>query len=237
MSSIQSVPRQAVAGTKFDATRFLLTCGVIAGPIYVIVGTFQIFIRPGFDMSRHALSLMSNGPLGWIQISNFIVTGVLILACAIGMRRALYPGKACTWGPILLFVYGLGLIGAGIFIADPALGFPPGTPDDKVSISLPGILHFFSGAVGFFGLIAACFVFTRRFFAFGLPGWGWFSLASGILFLASFMGVASGAGKPILIVAFYLGVALAWTWISAVSLLIMRQPHHEGNVGGIGRLR
>ena len=52
-----------------------LTCGMAAGPLYILVGIIQIAIRPGFDPTRHALSLLSNGDLGWIQVSNFLMTG------------------------------------------------------------------------------------------------------------------------------------------------------------------
>ena len=53
-------------------TMRLLKCGVLAGPIYVVVGLLQVLLREGFDIRRHALSLMSNGDLGWIQIASFI---------------------------------------------------------------------------------------------------------------------------------------------------------------------
>jgi hypothetical protein len=50
-------------------------------------------------------------------------------------------------------LYGLGLIGAGFFRADPALGFPPGLPADAYgTISWHGMMHFVVGAIGFFGL-------------------------------------------------------------------------------------
>ena len=57
-------------------TRALLIGGVIAGPLYMGIGVIEILIRPGFDMSRHELSLMSLGDLGWIQIASFLVTGL-----------------------------------------------------------------------------------------------------------------------------------------------------------------
>ena len=82
-------------------TRALLVCGVIAGPIYVAVGLIEILIRPGFDITRHELSLMSLGDLGWIQIANFLATGLLVIAGSIGMRRVLHPGRGGTWGPLL----------------------------------------------------------------------------------------------------------------------------------------
>ena len=90
-------------------------------------------VRTGMDARgvrhrRHALSLLANGDLGWIQVANFLIAGVLVIAGAIGARRVQHAGRGGTWGPLLLSVYGLGLIGAGVFPADPGQGFPPGTP-------------------------------------------------------------------------------------------------------------
>ncbi|HSE66462.1 MAG TPA: DUF998 domain-containing protein, partial [Gemmatimonadales bacterium] len=108
-----------------DRTPTLLRLGTLAGPLYVLVGLLEVLFRSGFDIRRHALSLMSNGSLGWIQIASFICSGVLVIAGAIGLRRAIYPSRGGTAGPILLAIYGIGLIGAGIFVADPMDGFPP----------------------------------------------------------------------------------------------------------------
>jgi Protein of unknown function (DUF998) len=70
----------------------LLACGAVAGPLFLAVLMIQAFTREGFDLSRHPLSLLSLGNLGWIQIANFVVTGALMVACATGMRRVLRPG-------------------------------------------------------------------------------------------------------------------------------------------------
>src|SRR6266851_4770265 len=141
-------------------TRVWLAFGMIAGPLYLVVGLTQALTRPGFDITRHDLSLLSNGDLGWIQITNLVVSGLLVIAGALGMRRALRPGRAGTWGPLLVGVYGLGLIGAGLFVADPVFGFPPGTAVDAHTFSWHGLLHFASGGIGFLGLIAATMVFA-----------------------------------------------------------------------------
>lgn len=69
-----------------------------------------------------------DGALGWIQIANFIVTGAMVIARAIGIQRALKGGPAAAWAPRLLALYGLGLVAAGLFVADPMNGFPPGAP-------------------------------------------------------------------------------------------------------------
>ncbi len=44
----------------------------MARPVYVVAGLIEILIRPGFDVTRHELSLMSLGNLRWIQIANFL---------------------------------------------------------------------------------------------------------------------------------------------------------------------
>ncbi|EFH83886.1 conserved hypothetical protein [Ktedonobacter racemifer DSM 44963] len=212
------------AATKL--TSVLLSGGMVAGPLYVIVGAIEMLTRPGYDPTRHDLSLMSNGNLGWIHISLFILTGLLTIAGALGMRRVLRGSRGGTWGPILLGIYGLGLIGAGFFIADPAHGFPPGTPADAHAVSWHGLLHFVSGAIGFIGLIAACFVLARRFAAQRLRGWAVYSATTGVLFFAAFVGIAvgssaGGAIATVVILAFDVAVVLGWTWISVLSLRLL----------------
>ena len=215
--------------TSSDAklTRALLLCSVVAGPLYIIVGVIEMLTRPGFDVTRHDLSLMSNGDWGWIHISLLILTGLLTIAGAVGMRRVLRGSRGGTWGPILLGIYGLGLTGAGFFTADPALGFPPGTPANAHAVSWHGLLHFVTGGIGFLGLIAACFVFARRFAAQRLRGWAVYSVATGVIFFAAFVGIAVGSNSvgvitTIVILAFSAAVVLGWAWISVMSIRLMR---------------
>ncbi|HEX6507401.1 MAG TPA: DUF998 domain-containing protein [Chloroflexota bacterium] len=205
-------------------TKSLLGYGVIAGPLYVAVVLIQALIRPGFDLVRDDVSLLSNGTLGWIQIANFAVTGLMVVACSIGIRRALAGGLASTWAPRLLGLYGVGLIAAGIFVADPMNGFPPGTPAGRPStISLHGTLHIAAAAIGFLGLIAACFILARRFAALDQRRWAIFSRATGILFFAGFVGVASGSSSPVVVLGFWLALLVAWGWLAAVSVHLYRQ--------------
>src|SRR5712692_11746554 len=130
----------APSGATTKLTRALLACGVVAGPFYIVVGVLQLFIRPGFDITRHMLSLLANGDLGWIQITNFEVSGLLTIVGAIGIRQLLRGGSGGMWGPWLLALYGLGLMAAGIFGAGPALGFPPRPPADAEGGGWRGVL-------------------------------------------------------------------------------------------------
>src|SRR3954467_1751403 len=133
-------------------TRSLLGYGVLAGPVYVVTGLAQALTRDGYDLTRHDLSLLANGPLGWIQIANLVLSGLMTVAAGIGMRRALRAlggGRGAVWGPRLVVGYGLGLVGAGIFVADPMNGFPRGTPEGPpVTITAGGVGHPGVRAVG-----------------------------------------------------------------------------------------
>jgi hypothetical membrane protein len=197
-------------------TKSLLGYGVIAGPIYVAVSLAQALTRPGFDLSKHAWSLLENGSLGWIQIVNFALTGAMTIAAAVGLRRALAPGRAGTWAPALIGGYGAGMVGAGIFTADPAAGFPVGTPE-TTAISWHGMLHFMIGGVGFLCLIAACFILGSRFARTGERGLAWFSRITGVVFLAGFAGIASGSHGPTTL-AFVAAVLTVCAWLTTVSV-------------------
>src|SRR6266496_1367937 len=95
-----TISQDATSG-EAKLTRVLLFCGIVAGPFYIIVGLIQALTRPGFDLLRHDLSLLANGSLGWIQITNLVLTGLLVLAFAIGMRQALPDGPGRIWGQCL----------------------------------------------------------------------------------------------------------------------------------------
>lgn len=104
--------------TTARSTTALLVCGVVAGPLFVIVIAAQALTRDGFDPSRHPISALSLGDRGWIQITEFVLVGMLSVAFAVGQRRVLRPAPA-TRGPLLIAVYGVGLIVTGVFVGDP----------------------------------------------------------------------------------------------------------------------
>lgn len=210
------------------STRALLTGGAVAGPLYVAVWLVQAFTREGFDITRHPASLLANGGPGWIQTTNFIVGGLLSIAAAIGLRRTLAghtdPSRGSSrvrgrvWGPWLVGVYGFGLLLAAAFPADPAAGFPVGTPADYAEISTRGMGHFVAGGIGFTGLIAGCLVIAAHYRSIGRRGFARFSAVTGVLFFAAFAGLSAGAGSRPTIIAFDLAVVLGWTWLTAVCL-------------------
>lgn len=207
-----------------DLTKKLLLCAAIAGPIYVIVGLAQIMTREGFDMTRHPLSLMSTGELGWIQIANFILTGSLVVLGAIGLRRMTGTDKHWRRGAWFLGLYGVGVIGGGIFVPDPMLGFPPGTPNVyPETMSWHGLLHFIVGQLGFLALITASFFFTRHFAVAKKRGWTAFSAFTGGFFLTAIVAGVAAIGASWTLVALYIAVALGWTWLTLLAVQSLRR--------------
>jgi len=114
--------------------------------------------------------------------------------------------------------YGVGLLLAASFPADPGAGFPGGTPADYAEISTRGMGHFVAGTIGFSGLIAACLVFAAHYRALGRRTFARFSTVTGILFFAAFAGLNAGAGSRPTIIAFDLAVILGWTWLTTITL-------------------
>jgi Protein of unknown function (DUF998) len=111
--------------TKTIKTKTLLLCGAIAGPLFVAAFLIEGATRASYDPLRHPVSSLAFGDSGWTQRTNFLITGLLTLAFAVGLRRALRTLGGSTWGPLLVGAYAIGLLGAGIFVADPMNGYPP----------------------------------------------------------------------------------------------------------------
>jgi len=173
------------SGADHGRTRALLACGVVGGPLFLVVALTQAFTRDGFDLARHPISLLSLGDLGWIQITNFTLTGVLYVACAVGMRRVLHPGRAGTWGPRLVGAMGVGLIMGGVLLTDAGAGFPPGAPAGAPEqVTWHGILHNVGPILSFDGMIVGCLVFARRFAALGQRGWAAAGVATAVAVVA-----------------------------------------------------
>lgn len=202
-------------------TKSLLGYGVTAALVYVISVGVQMATRDGYDPTRHVASQLANGDLGWVQIATFEIAGAMTIAAAVGIRRALGRGRSSAWGSALIGGYGLGLMAAGMFRADPSDGFPPGTPAGVAEPSWHGVAHFAAAGLGFVCLVAACFVLGARFARDGHTGLAWFSRITGAVFAGSFV-VMSAGPNPAVILLFTAAVVLAWVWLAAVSATLYR---------------
>jgi len=190
-----------------------LVSGIVGGLGFIIATLVAGVFRQDYSTLHQPVSLLSLGPTGWIQTASFVVTGFLMMACAAGLRLA---GRG-VWGPLLVGVYGLGLIGAGIFPIDPSFGYLGTVLGPAHMPSLHGRLHDLTSAVVFASLTAACFVFARRFYR----AWTIYSMLTGVAiptFLV-FMFIAWFSDTPTSFSGLYqrASIIFGWVWISALS--------------------
>lgn len=201
-----------------NATRAQLICGAIAGPLFVLVVLVQSYTVPGFDPRFDHLSLLSLGPWGFVQIANFVGAGILNLAYAVGLWRMLHGGPSGTFGPILIAIYGLGLITVGVFTTDPARGFPPGsfTPPTP---SWHGAIHALIAIPVFVGDAAALAVMARYFISRRELGWAVYVATSSLLMLIFFF--FSFTNQDLFARFLDLGVLVGWLGASAVAVKLL----------------
>lgn len=209
--------------TKQSLTKFLLICGAVAGPLFILVLLIQDYTRPGFDPRHDMLSLLSLGNLGWIQIANFITAGVLNLLYAVGLWRHMHGRKGGTWGPMLIGVYGAALVTVGVFRTDPASNFPPGIPTPAHTSWHAGI-HGFGALFVFMSLSIALIVLSRMFAARKDRLWMAYCLLSAILMLCIFF--AGFTSAQIGARTLRLGVLIGWMAASLVAVRLL-QPRHQ----------
>ncbi|MET0967414.1 MAG: DUF998 domain-containing protein, partial [Nakamurella sp.] len=138
----------------------------------------------------------------------------------VGVGRRLTGGRGSVWAPRLLAVFGIGLVMGGVFVPDPALGYPVGTPDEiPSSLSWHGILHAVAPPLAFLALVAACFVMARRFVAGGRPVAAWATriLAASCFLLAVPVGGATGW-------RLFIAVAVGFGWIAWFAAYLLKHP-------------
>jgi hypothetical protein len=202
-------------------TRSLLGYGVLAGPFYLAVGLVQALVREGFDFSRHPLSVLANGPGGWVQTANFLLSGAMVLAAAVGFARALRPhSRAAGW---ILGCFGLSMVVAAIFRADPVDGFPVGTPPGvPTSVSTTGMLHFAAGGIGFLALTVSCFVVAVALSRRKERAMARISFLCGAAAAAGFFGPVAFSSSTNGIAGIWLGVVVGFAWLALTSLHLYR---------------
>ena len=216
--------RDGSAGCTADAriTRSLLGYGVMAGPFYIVVSLAQALVRDGFDLSRHEWSLLADGPGGWIQVLNFVLTGPWSSPRRSGTagrsarvaRLAGRPGcSACTasrwWRPECS--------------APTHERVPRGHPGR--SARAPEHAGHPAHGVGRRRvpcLVAATWLLAGRFRQAGHRTQSRFTRATGVVFLVAFAGIASGAASPLVNLAFTAAVVLTWVWLSLISVQLYR---------------
>jgi hypothetical protein len=202
-------------------TRRLLYCGLVAGPVFVLTFLIEGALKgDGYEVLRHPVSSLALGDQGWIQSANFLVGAMLTILFAVGLWRSRAVARA---GAVLIGIWGLALVGAGLFRTDPVSGYPLGTPATS-EYTTSGALHDGFSLPGFLALAAAQVVLARG------QGRRWlvYSLLSATAFLVMFLLASAGFSQtePLIGIAGLLqrlAVIIGWTWLVALAVRV-RQP-------------
>jgi hypothetical protein len=174
------------------SSRWLLACGVVAGPLFTLGYILAGITRADYSPWRHPVSSLALGPNGWIQSASFVVAGLLLLAFTWGLGRAASLAAATPWGPRLMRAAAVVLVVAGLFVTDPVSGYPPGTPALPTTLTLQGTVHAACAVLGFVILVAAMFVFAHAFARRREHGWTVYSLTSAVVTMAAFALMTQG---------------------------------------------
>jgi hypothetical protein len=214
--------RERPLDTAAAVTRSLLGWGVVAGPFYLVVGLVLAVTRPGFDLARHALSLLSLGELGWLQRGNLLLTGLMVLAAAWGFGRSIRSGRGLAIA-VLVGVFGAGLALSAAFPPDPAAGFPPGA---QQTASVSGILHLLSGALGFIALACAAFAYAAWARSERLRRQAPISTILGVTVLVGFVAGGALAQSIAGVLLLWLAVIAGFGWLALASARVYRWTPH-----------
>lgn len=188
--------------------------------------------REGYDPLREPVSSLALGRWGWVQRANFVATGLLMLACAVGLRRVPDEHPAASrWGPRLVALYAIGLLGAGIFVTDP-VGFGAADPGVPSRPSQRGILHGLFSLQVFASLGAAALVYAWRFAKSGERRWAVGSACSGIAVptgIAVFGRALARDDGPGRIAGLIqrLTIVTGWSWLSGLAWFALRPRHAD----------
>jgi hypothetical protein len=213
-------------------TKFLLFCGPAGSILFIVMFLIQGAIREDYTPLRFPISSLSIGTLGWIQITNFIISGTLIFLFAFGLRQATLLIKGSLWISRLIGAVGLGLIGAGIFSSDPVFGYPITSPLAIAQFTVHGHLHDFFSIFVFICSPIVCFKFRSRFKESGENGWATYSLFSGIGILISFFLAAIGFKQTpgfveVAGVFQRLSIIIGFAWITMLAFHIINASEIE----------
>ncbi len=210
-----------------DSQNRLVTCGVVAGRLFVTTFTVLGEGRDGYDARRDAVSSLAEGRRGWIQRTNFVVTGALYLATAAGLARQ--PRKVVGSGatPVLLAAAGAGLVGSGVFLTDAIGGLSDAPASGDRQRSREGLLHDLCAIPIFVGIPVAAAASGRGFAKQGYSGWACYSRASALGMATTFVLFGAAFVDAPGLVAWgglfqRVSIAAGFGWLTALSMRARR---------------
>jgi uncharacterized membrane protein len=209
------------------------SAGMIGPILFVIVFILEDFFSPDYNWLSTAVSEHSLGSCGWIQITNFIVSGMLLLVFARGVAKEFNEGIASKLGPLLLTILAVCIVASGPFVTDPA---PVILFSNQATWH--GNVHGLLGAIAFTLMPLSCFVYYyrsrkdlkwKRFAKWSLVAC--FITLVGIVLLKveqqrllepTAMGILVGFFQRIVLITYF-------SWVFSFALAIYRQSNRTEN--------
>ena len=126
----------------------------IVGPVLFTVTFVALELVRGssYDRMAETVSALEAGAHGWVQQVNFVVLGLLTIAFAVGLHRAITPSRRGVAGPLLL-----GFSGVAALLA---AAFPVREDSAGLTYSPPG--HLVAGTMFFATSALALVVLSHR---------------------------------------------------------------------------
>ncbi|HSH78343.1 MAG TPA: DUF998 domain-containing protein [Herpetosiphonaceae bacterium] len=204
------------------ARRLPLLSGVgIAGSVAGSAALVALhFVRPDVN-DTDLISAYAVGPYGWLMVAAFLALGIGALAVAFGLRRAITPSRWSMVGSLLVGLFGVGFVLAGIF--------PVGgcrdvecvarfESDTNLPITAAAMAHGVGSLLGILLLIAGMFVLARAFKRD--PRWKSFRRWSLVLGLAALLqfGFPGEGMVAVILMRTLVSTLIVWLLLAALRL-------------------
>jgi len=190
--------------------------------LMLVLWTVASLMRPGYDQLSQYGSELGNGPNAIIMNTNFVVTGLLVIAFATGLFKNLHGGGRAQTGSILLAVFGTGEVSGGFFPCD------PGCPIAAQSLSQ--LAHNMDAVIAF-----AAIALAPLLVSLGLNSddrwrdYRSYSLFTGILSIGLFLVFSAASLDYLGYVGLFqrLFLAVPFLWIEAIAARLFRISGHD----------
>src|SRR2546428_7109282 len=150
MGTTEGTGADGVTARQRRRLRLSALCGIVAPLVFTVVLALAGALQPGYNQITQQISELgyTGAANPALQNGNFIITGLLIFAFGVGLRRAPTGIRTPGCGSRFVMIAGLGFVGAGFF---------PGNYE-----SYTGAVHGVFVFVTFISLILAPVVIARK---------------------------------------------------------------------------
>lgn len=191
--------------------RRLALVGMVGPVVWWLLIIINGAITPGYSHVSDFMSTLGGvgAPYAIIQRVNFAVLGGSILTLGLGLHRWFGDGRRPKVGTLLLGVFGIGVILAGVF--------PENTADPD---SLTNVLHDVTGIIGFLGGIVGIALVSRRTSVDDRwPSYRFEAIGTVVIVVGTFViFIQSGEALVGLYQRLFIGVVTAWVVMQSYRL-------------------